>query len=329
MSRDWWSCQILRTTPPWVVTSHRGYCSASPQVPRFPPQALPSKYRASLGLGEGERGKMRRRLCICLKPLSMHLVDMVVLIWQGRLTGQALPRQQAPAQLWYHPTLPSLSVASVSTVPTPQVLLPATGSILTCFAFNSSSIANSWRCKRLNLLILSWSSRRTSTSSPIASSSSLVNCAVNCQQRFEVWGLSGNCWPFADLCSSSWSSPRPRGSSSVRMTVLEVRAVVVWAAVSWRGSEGNSRIWTLTLGWGQGSWRAPQTRPSRLLSSHRAASHCQWSKVTPWSIYWKPSKYPHVKRTSTLRSTILLAIQDAWTKALPPRDGQKDRQGSL
>lgn len=48
----------------------------------------------------------------------------------------------------------------------------------TFLALSSSSIVSSRWCRRLNLLILSWSSRRTSTSSPTASSSSLLNCRL-------------------------------------------------------------------------------------------------------------------------------------------------------
>ena len=56
----------------------------------------------------------------------------------------------------------------------------ATGSRPTCFDFSSSSSAISRWCNRLNLLILSWSSLRTSTSSlPAAASSSLESYSVS------------------------------------------------------------------------------------------------------------------------------------------------------
>lgn len=48
--------------------------------------------------------------------------------------------------------------------------------VRTVLALRSSSYLSSRWCSRLNLLILSWSSRLTSTSSPTACSSSFVSC---------------------------------------------------------------------------------------------------------------------------------------------------------
>lgn len=50
------------------------------------------------------------------------------------------------------------------------------GRVRTVLALSSSSYLSSRWCSRLNLLILSWSSRLTSTSSPTACSSSFVSC---------------------------------------------------------------------------------------------------------------------------------------------------------
>jgi hypothetical protein len=76
------------------------------------------------------------------------------------------PHLPIPVHSRCHPGLLFLSIESSAR------RLSYRFSKLTCFAFNSSSRFNSRWCSLLNLLILSWSSLRTSTSSPPAAASS-------------------------------------------------------------------------------------------------------------------------------------------------------------
>lgn len=174
MSRGWYFVRIAHINRPLVRSAPPWSRSISPLIPQLLPRFVMRMWKAFLGLLREVGGRSHRRFCSCR---SSQRGSRCSRINKNRDLHTESSHPHLPVLVrWKHrPGPPSLSAGEVSD----ENRVPCADFVAehTCFALRSSSIPISRWWRRLNLLILSWSSLRTSTSSPAAfASSSLESC---------------------------------------------------------------------------------------------------------------------------------------------------------